>query len=193
MIYSMDDLAHYAVRRSEKLNGEWREAVFSNDMRYRYLLNIAFTQDPKSWVNFVMLNPSTADENKNDPTVARCIKRAKLWGYEGLIVTNCYAVRSPDPGMIDPAANAEDDNPEWIRRAAMHSNMVIAAWGASGPSTGKTIARTTLRGVITHRSVMQERIRFGGVCHLGLSHGGEPRHPLYVPYSQQPESFNGQL
>ena len=77
-------------------NSEHSSAIFSPDEKYRYFLRRQLSDKPGT-VNFIMLNPSTADENVNDPTVARCCNYTKQWGFGSIIVTNIFALRSTDP------------------------------------------------------------------------------------------------
>ena len=82
---------------------------------------------------FVGLNPSTADEVSDDPTVRRCISYAKAWGYAGLCMTNIFAFRATDPkdmkAVHDPVGM---DNDMHLLRVSRHAGVVIAAWGAHG-------------------------------------------------------------
>jgi hypothetical protein len=86
------------VLKGENIRGGWTgEAVFSKCGRFRYsLLRQCNDADDAKLINFIMLNPSTADAMKNDPTVERCCKRAQALGYDRLIVTNVFALRSTD-------------------------------------------------------------------------------------------------
>ena len=68
-------------------------AVFSEDRKYRYTLVREFGADDGT-VLFILLNPSSADETKNDPTVRRCMGYTKHWGYRRLIVANIFAQAS---------------------------------------------------------------------------------------------------
>src|SRR3954469_17706712 len=86
-------------------------ARFSADGLYRYALWRVWDAD-RGLCNFLMLNPSTADETVNDPTVARCARRARSWGYGGLVVTNLFAFRATDPSGLRAAPDPvgpEDD------------------------------------------------------------------------------------
>ena len=124
---------------------------------------------------FCMLNPSTADASKNDPTVRRCIGYAMDWGFDALEVVNIFALRS-----TDPAALAVDDDPVGPRntaaivRAARRSVLVVAAWGVHGGlgDRGAEVLR-----------------RLGATCDvrcLGITRAGFPKHPLYLPRTAQP-------
>ena len=156
-------------------------AEFSSDAKYRYRLWRIF--DPlmitmaRQFAAFVMLNPSTADEAKLDPTLRRCEAFAKTWGYGGFMVANVFALRSTDPSgllvpTIDPCGR---DNHLAIRRVANDCEIVVCGWGAfdglwSVPKFGGA------------RDVALAAIRSAGrVPHqLGLTKDRHPRHPLYL-------------
>ena len=105
-------------------------AKFSPDRRYRYLLTrrVGLTDDA---VTFVMLNPSTADEIQDDPTIRRCIAFANRWGFGWPHVANLSPLRATDPKVLLGAGLEPDkvwlENLEHLVRAALASNMVIAA------------------------------------------------------------------
>ena len=114
------------------LVGESEGATFSECDSYRY--SLWRTWD--SWLpkcNFLMLNPSTADETILDPTVTRCMNYAKAWGFGGLVVTNLFAFRSTDPAALKTAADPiGPDNDEAIEREALRCPMTVCAWGNHG-------------------------------------------------------------
>src|SRR5918998_3116048 len=86
-------------------------ARFSPDRRYRYELWRRWGDGP-ALCNFLLLNPSTADERADDPTVARCVRRARAWGLDALVVTNLFSIRATDPrarrGVEDPVGPDND-------------------------------------------------------------------------------------
>ncbi len=156
------------------------DATFDPTERYRYTLERVWAEHPKRFCNFVMLNPSTADALVLDPTVTRCVGYAHDWGYDGLIVTNIFALRSTDPkklrAMDDPVG---PDNDAAILAAAYRSELVIAAWGTHGKLNGRG------RTVAEHlRRVMQSDLK----C-LGTTKHGHPKHPLYLRRDTQPGPF----
>jgi len=116
------------------LLNEKREAVFSPCRKYRYRLSQIWDEG-KAPLYWLMLNPSTADELKNDPTVERCERRARMWGYGGSVVFNIFAYRATDPQDMrahkDPVG---PDNDDWIRRLAQdsHNVDVVGGWGEHG-------------------------------------------------------------
>ncbi|MEL6617898.1 MAG: DUF1643 domain-containing protein [Pseudomonadota bacterium] len=153
-------------------------AVYSDCERYRYSLTRMW-DDGGQRVNFVMLNPSTATEVQNDPTVERCERRARTLGFGSFAVTNIFAWRDTDPR----AMRAADDpigpgNDAAILERADWADTVIAAWGTHGAHLDRGLA-------------VQRLLQTSGkpLFHLGLSKAGHPKHPLYLPYAQQPERW----
>jgi hypothetical protein len=152
-------------------------AVYSPCERYRYALTRVWGTGPR--VLFVMLNPSTATEVQNDPTVERCERRARALGYGGFRVCNIFAWRDTDPRAMRAAADPVGPaNDEAIRDGALWADAVVCAWGTHGAhlDRGRQV-ETLLRA--TGRTL----------THLGLSKDGHPKHPLYIAYSQQPETW----
>lgn len=152
-------------------------AVFSPDRRYRYLLRRHVSILGKGVCLFIMLNPSTADEELNDPSVRRCIRFAAGWGYAHLIVANIFALRSTDPKALY-AVGADPVGPEndmYLGHAVSQADRVIAAWGNHGAYRD--------RGIDVARMIPIP------YC-LGLTNSGQPRHPLYVWGQYKPEPFN---
>jgi len=128
-------------------------------------------------VHFIMLNPSTADETRNDPTVERCEQRARMWGYGGLIVTNVFAYRSTDPGvlktMFDPIGL---DNNNSIISAIEHSACTVCGWGENGK--------------LLHRhDDIKELLKDKLLYALKVNKSGIPAHPLYLSYKLTPIPF----
>jgi len=153
-----------------------RGAIFSQCLKYRYLLWQDFTDNPKKVVVFLMLNPSTADEMKNDPTVERCERFAKKWEFDGYEVTNLFAWRDTDPKKM---RQAEDpigpDNDYYIKKSCQGADQVICGWGNDGVYFDRS------------ENVLQMLKDTGIKLYaLKMNGGGEPTHPLYQPYSRQP-------
>jgi hypothetical protein len=152
--------------------------TFSEDRRYRYTLmrdfqGLLLTSRRAKYVNFVMLNPSTADESANDPTVARCIRFAKDWGYDGLYVTNLFALRSTDPRALYAAEDPiGPENDHYIEEVAVKASLIIAAWGAHGQRHGRSTSVRRLLGDYVYCLRMGKK---------------EPWHPLYLPAASKPQ------
>lgn len=147
---------------------------FSADRMYRYELWRRWGEGPL--LNFVMLNPSTADEVDNDQTVERCERRARQLGYDGLVVTNLFAFRATAPRAMKAAADpVGSENDAAILAVAGRAALVIAAWGAHGGFRGRS------------QQVRQLFCEIGLPLHcLALTQSGEPKHPLYLPYDLWP-------
>lgn len=130
-----------------------------------------------------MLNPSKADETANDPTVERCERRARAWGYGRVIVVNLFALRSTDPAALykhmDPVG---PENFAAIVWAAKESEIVICAWGEHGAHCG--MGDNIL---LRMRQFYPEKLRA-----LRINKSGQPAHPLYLPYSAQPIPLSGE-
>lgn len=153
-------------------------AKFDKDRLYRYTLE-RFWREPKVLCNFVMLNPSTADALVLDPTVTRCVRYAYDWGFDGIVITNIFAIRSTKPGVLytdpDPVGK---DNDDAIESAAARCDRVVAAWGIHGALRGRGPA-VAVRLLELHHDVR---------C-LGLTKTGHPRHPLYLRRDTPPVPF----
>jgi hypothetical protein len=151
-------------------------ATFSECGRYRYWLMRDLADQPGDICLFIMLNPSTATEEVNDPTITRCMNFARAWGYGCLEVCNLFAFRAADPHQlmrrgVEPIG-AENDR--YIIRAAVTAKLIVCAWGNYGLYGGREgHVRRLLRG---HLKAMW--------C-LGLTKDGQPRHPLYLPANQE--------
>ena len=151
-------------------------AVYSDCERYRYLLTRVWEPAGRKAL-FIMLNPSTATEVQNDPTVERCERRARTLGFGGFRVTNIFAWRDTDPKKMRAAAEpigAEND--AMIAQSGDWGDQIIAAWGAHGEHLQRGVAMEALL-----------RDMELPVFHLGLTKAGHAKHPLYIAYTQQPE------
>lgn len=159
------------------LKGDARStAIYSPCERYRYLLTRVWNAKGQR-VLFVMLNPSTATEVQNDPTVERCERRARALGFGAFRVTNIFAWRDTDPRAMRAAPEpVGPENDAAIVRSCHWADRIIAAWGTHGAHLDRGPAvEALLRG--TGRAVHT----------LGLSKAGHPKHPLYIGYAQQPQ------
>jgi len=150
-------------------------AVITNCGEYRYALTRSaigciVTSPPAV---FIMLNPSTADATIDDPTIRRCRGFAKLWGCNGIVVVNLYALRSTKPEALWNHPNPiGPENDEWIRRYAFESSVVVCAWGVNAKiDRAESVAKMLIDAGIQL------------MC-LGKTTTGAPRHPLYVKGDQ---------
>ena len=142
-----------------------RDAEISPCGKYRYVLKRQWKRQ-SSLVLFIGLNPSTADSDSDDPTLRRCIRFARTWGYGGVVMANLFAYRATDPKNLklvaDPVGPLNDD---WLARLRAETEVAVAAWGNHGGLQDR--ARTV-------------SARLGKLYCLGCTGRGAPRHPLYV-------------
>lgn len=128
-------------------------------------------------IAFCMLNPSTADETKNDPTIERCQRRAIAMGFGGIEIVNIFALRSTDPMALysdgDPVGPDNDSN---ILSCLNASAMFVCGWGTHGA--------LLTRGRAVRRMLMELAPR--KVHMIKLTKEGYPQHPLYLSYSLKP-------
>ncbi len=145
-------------------------ALFSECRTYRYALWRIWDESLDS-VLFIGLNPSTADESNNDPTISRCINFAKAWGYGGLCMANLFAYRATEPRIMMLTDNPiGPENDQILFDLASKAHVVVAAWGNHGSFKG--------RSVQISRWIQNLR------C-LGVNKSGEPAHPLYLKSSSE--------
>ncbi len=150
-------------------------AVYSDCELYRYLLTRTWDESGAKAL-FVMLNPSTATEVQNDPTVERCERRARTLGFGSFRVCNIFAWRETDPKLMRQAKDpVGPENDPTIRESCDWADTIVCAWGTHGAhlDRGSAVERL-IRG--TKRPLH----------HLGLTKDGHPRHPLYIGYATQP-------
>ena len=126
-------------------------------------------------VNFLMLNPSTADAHKLDPTLRRCVDYARRWGCRDFYVTNLFAYRTPDPQELwAVAVNGLDivgpENNRYIEAVVSEASLTVLGWGGVYKSLSWRVDEV-LEIIKPH----SEKVRA-----LGFTKDGQPRHPLYL-------------
>ena len=152
------------------------KAEFSDDRRFRYKLWRAWDLG-KPIIMFLMLNPSTADETEDDPTIRRCINFAKRWGYGALWIGNLWAFRATDPKELKAAWwPVGRQNDEAIKDMATMSEQVICAWGAHAEEMPGRPTHVVNRVLGSQRNKLY--------C-LGTTKSGQPAHPLYIPADKE--------
>lgn len=155
-----------------------RGAVLSVCGTYRYRLwrHWAPSDDgPHDAINFIMLNPSTADAEQDDATIRRCIGYARRWNYGGIVVTNLFALRATDPRQLRKAADpVGPHNDEHLYHAAHSCDGIVCAWGRHGSLYGRD---QQVRRLLSGRRL----------AYLDLCKDGAPKHPLYLPLNLEPQ------
>jgi len=153
-------------------------ARFSACRRWRTLLWRCWDAT-RPVANFVMLNPSTADERVLDPTCARARRYAEVWGYGALLVTNVFAWRATDPAEMRAATDPVGaGNDAAILRAARRAALVVCAWGNHALHRDRS-------------SEVQRLLRGADIAlhALRLNANGEPAHPLHLPGRLRPQPW----
>lgn len=155
-----------------------KEAVFSPCQRYRYALWRTW-DDSKPSVLFIGLNPSTADEKNDDPTLIRCINFAKSWGYGSVCMANLFAYRATKPkDLLARQRVTGKDNNDWLLTLANTADIVIAAWGNDGHYQSRA---TKVKKLIQP------------LHYIKLNKSGEPAHSLYLKADLTPQLFSDTL
>lgn len=147
-------------------------AIFSRCRTWRYTLWRDLTPEAHPTMNVIGLNPSTATEHVDDPTIRRCIGFARWLHCGRLVMTNIFAYRATVPqdmmGMHRFARGVKND--EHILREAQKAQIVVAAWGIHGAFRNR--GQEVLKMLVDH----------GVMVHcFGLTQAGHPKHPLYLP------------
>lgn len=156
-----------------KVDNEPSGAVFADDRRHRLYLWRRWAKSGR-WVMFIGLNPSTADERLNDPTVRRCIGFAQKWGYSGIFMCNAYTLVSTDPKMLNTEAPIAMGAHLAMKVIRSRCNEAIVCWG-------------NLITLVRDWEDRVDRIKndLSPLYCLGMTKQGHPRHPLYLPCNTQ--------
>jgi len=154
------------------------QAKISPCGKYRFYLQRSWDVTKKA-VAFICLNPSTADETLDDPTVRRCVNYAKSWGYGTFYMLNLFAYRATDPKKMKSADRPIGNmNDFWIESITSECDMTICAWGNDGGHLNRSDRVCFL---------MNE---FGVEPHaLVVNVSGEPSHPLYLKKDLKPQIY----
>ncbi len=146
-------------------------AIIDETGKYRYQL-LRIWDESKPLAVFIMLNPSTADENEDDPTIKRCMNYARSWGYGGIKVVNLFAYRATDPKELSKVSDPiGPENNRYIWEAVSGDGIVIAAWGACNH------VRNRMDWALPASKELY--------C-LGKTKDGHPKHPLYLKADLKP-------
>lgn len=157
-----------------------KTAIISDCGTYRYQLTRQWDEyAPK--VMFLMLNPSTADADEDDPTIRRCVNFAKSWGYGGIIVGNLFAYRSTDPGKLINVQNPiGPDNEMHLQMMFREVDRIVTAWG-NGYHVNRVFKVFPRYNPLTAA---------GSKLHyLNLQACGHPMHPLYQKGTLTPKKY----
>lgn len=143
-----------------------RRTIFSPCRRYRYTLWREWDLTNSGYAMFIGLNPSTADETRDDPTIRRCIDFSKQWGFGALCMTNLFAFRATKPkDMMAHPMPVGPENDNYLVQCARDAGVIVAAWGNNGRLMGRDEEVLKIVDVVD--------------C-FGLTKEGCPSHPLYL-------------
>mgnify|MGYP003965565273 FL=1 len=141
-----------------------KNATFSDCRKYRYALSRTWNGKKKT-ILFIGLNPSTANEKIDDPTIRRCINYAQNWGYGSLLMVNLFAYRATMPSELKNAKNPiGNDNDLHILELSKKADLAVAAWGNEG--------------FLLNRDKVVKKLLPNLMC-LKINKSGQPAHPLY--------------
>ena len=152
-----------------------KTASFSSCRTYRYSLSRIWDKQ-KKFVLFIGLNPSTADEEVDDPTIRRCSGYAQKWGYGGFIMVNLFAYRTTLPSNLKKVKYpVGKDNDKYIVKLSKKADITVAAWGNNGNlySRDKQILNLV-----------------PNLKCLKVNKSGQPAHPLYLKKGLKLTKFN---
>lgn len=161
-----------AAENPEAFDRIGHRAVWSDDTRHRFILWRDWgPRCLENFVQFIGLNPSTANETENDPTLRRVIGFAKGLGAAGVVMTNIFSLRSTNPrALYDCTDHRLADNDSFLRDVAKFARVTICAWGCHG-------------GLLRRGEQVAEMLRDDGrrLWCYGKTGNGQPKHPLYLP------------
>ena len=149
-------------------------------MSYRYHLTRRWAfQEIGPCGLWIMLNPSTADETKDDPTIRKCIGFGKRWGWSAFTVMNLFAARATQPRDLAIYADPVGEDTDRLLQTAMHSGgPTVVAWGSFAQHYPERVAQVL--ALAPEGAELQ--------C-LGRSKQGHPRHPLMLSYDTPLERY----
>lgn len=163
-----------------------KDALFSEDRKYRYVLwrrikdeaGLFFRGEENvelPHIMFIGLNPSTANENEDDPTIRRVVRFAKDWGYGGVYMMNLFAYVTAYPEELKKCSDPIGENNIWLEKIKARCSDILFAWGNFKEAAARA------------EEVMKMFPK--AVC-LGVNKNGTPKHPLYISAQQPRLEFN---
>lgn len=152
--------------------------MIDGSKKYRYMLMRQWGENKANFVNFIMLNPSTADDKIDDRTIGSCVRLARSWGYDGFYATNLFALRATNWKKIKTTDEpVGEENDRFIEKYAKLCKLVVVAWGNHGvfQNREKTVLEK-LNQITTPHCLKKTKI-------------GQPNHPLYIKGDTKPIKF----
>jgi hypothetical protein len=170
--HTKENKLRFKARNNSKIkvtNYKFKDAFIDETGKYRYWLFRRTSNKPKNLVNFILLNPSTADAEYDDPTVKSCKRLASSNGYYGFYITNLFAYRATNPNdLLNTADPIGLENDKYIKKYAKKCNIVVVAWGNKGTLHGRS------------QDLLENLKKITELYCLDINKSGEPKHPLYI-------------
>jgi hypothetical protein len=155
-----------------------KNPILDKKRKYRYMLVRQWGARNDNFINFVLLNPSTANEIVDDPTIKACTMFAQNLGFDGFYVTNLFAFRTKSPKILKQSENpVGNKNNEFIKKYAHKSKLVVAAWGNHGNFLNRD------------KEVLEILSNIKAVYCFSITRLGNPKHPLYINRNTKPFKF----
>lgn len=179
-----------------------RSAVFARERTVRCELRRWWVEYPSRWAAWLMLNPSIANDLKDDPTMLRVIHFTRNWGYDGCIVVNLYPFVSSAPAEMWARADWDNNGPDWYARDDMQANLQDIGCISRTPTTSIRIVAFGAQPVLKDQAWLEQCLEqfhqpsepcgvVDPLYCLGTTKNGQPLHPMArgkwrVPSNQQP-------
>lgn len=168
----------YIEKNFDIVKKERGYAVFSFDKKYRYILGRKWSNKGKCL--FILLNPSTADAFKLDPTITRAYNLSKKLGLGELIILNIFAIRGSNPEIIKKVSDPIGPlNNYYIKKYVKKSDLIILGWGNHGKINNRS------KEIIDIIKKVKKEIYV-----LDINKNGEPKHPLYIKSDIKIKKYN---
>lgn len=179
------ETSKYPGAQSTFINGEHRFAIFNEDRSHRYVLGRQWNTT-RSVVAFIGLNPSTADEHQDDPTIRRVTAFARSWGFGGVLMLNLFSIVSSDPKILLTSADPIGENDRYLTDFLPIAQQVIFSWGNFDVGTRANDFIKLFSKIYPWKGhpVVQKL----WYC-LGQNKNGSPKHPLYLKADTEPTLY----
>jgi hypothetical protein len=149
-------------------------ALFSDCRRYRYTLWRVWDVK-KPLVMVVGLNPSTANELADDPTIKRVTSIMHNWDAGGFFMVNLFALVTPYPEELFECEDPVKENDHYLQITGNICNRILFGWG---------------NFKVAGRDEIVKKMFPDAYC-LHINKNGSPKHPLYCRQNSMPFKYQG--
>ena len=159
----------YLVKSFKK--NVYTEVIFSRCLKYRFSFKREWDKSKKK-ILYILLNPSTATELKNDPTITRIERHSKILKMGSFTVCNLFALREKNPKLLKKHKYPlGKENDSFIEKYSLEAEIIVCAWGNEGEYMNQSEKIKNLLLTMNHQAYV-----------FGLTKKGNPKHPLYLSY-----------